>query len=130
MESLPVFPIHFSLHLSSLNHHKNINMAPWNDAEDRQLLLSVICLTQVNPNWEDVATQMGKTKEAVRYDLRFAKLKKEAVDPPAAAASASTAAPTPRKRKPKPKKAASADDDDDEDEHTPITKISKVKREA
>ncbi|THZ87035.1 hypothetical protein D6C84_02027 [Aureobasidium pullulans] len=126
-------------------------MAPWNDSEDRQLLLSVITLAQVNPNWDDVATQMGKTKEAVRYDLvnlnqvhqltrvfsqRFAKLKKEAGDPPAAAASASTvapaAAPTPRKRKPKlkAKKAASADDDEDEDEGTPITKRPKVKREA
>ncbi|THY60377.1 hypothetical protein D6C99_01596 [Aureobasidium pullulans] len=122
-------------------------MAPWNDSEDRQLLLSVITLAQVNPNWDDVATQMGKTKEAVRYDLvnlnqvhqltrvfsqRFAKLKKEVGDPPAAAASASTAAPTPRKRKPKPKakKAASADDDEDEDEGTPITKRPKVKREA
>ncbi|THZ20007.1 hypothetical protein D6C91_04897 [Aureobasidium pullulans] len=108
-------------------------MAPWNDSEDRQLLLSVITLAQVNPNWDDVATQMGKTKEAVRQ--RFAKLKKEAGDPPAAA-SASTAAPaaapTPRKRKPKlkAKKAASADDDEDEDEGTPITKRPKVKREA
>ncbi|THY33318.1 hypothetical protein D6C99_10401 [Aureobasidium pullulans] len=62
--------------------------------------------------------------------MRFAKLKKEAVDPPAAAASASTATPTPRKRKPKPKNAASADDDDDKDDYTPITKRSKVKREA
>jgi len=44
-------------------------MAPWNDSEDRQLLLSVITLAQVNPNWDDVATQMGKTKEAVRCDL-------------------------------------------------------------
>ncbi|THV64538.1 hypothetical protein D6D29_10639, partial [Aureobasidium pullulans] len=67
------------------------------------------------------------TKEACS---RFAKLKKEAVDPPAAAASASTATPTPRKRKPKPKNAASADDDDDKDDYTPITKRSKVKREA
>ncbi|THX59513.1 hypothetical protein D6D06_02032 [Aureobasidium pullulans] len=142
-----------SLLLSSLHYHKNINakMAPWNDSEDRQLLLSVITLAQVNPNWDDVATQMGKTKEAVRYDLvnlnqvhqltrvfsqRFAKLKKEAGDPPAAAASASTAAPaaapTPRKRKPKlkAKKVASADDDEDEDEGTSITKRPKVKREA
>ncbi|THX92029.1 hypothetical protein D6D08_02764 [Aureobasidium pullulans] len=109
-------------------------MAPWNDSEDRQLLLSVITLAQVNPNWDDVATQMGKTKEAVRQ--RFAKLKKEAGDPSATAASASTAAPaaapTPRKRKPKlkAKKATSADDDEDEDEGTPITKRPKVKREA
>ncbi|THV63804.1 hypothetical protein D6D29_10739, partial [Aureobasidium pullulans] len=66
----------------------------------------------------------------LRTHQRFAKLKKEAVDPPAATASASTAAPTPRKRKPKPKNAASADDDDDKDDHTPITKRSKVKREA
>ncbi|THV63701.1 hypothetical protein D6D27_10585 [Aureobasidium pullulans] len=89
---------------------------------------------------------MGKTKEACSVrsresqfqihqltpvsSQRFAKLKKEAVDPPAATASASTAAPTPRKRKPKPKNAASADDDDDKDDHTPITKRSKVKREA
>ncbi|KAG9511846.1 hypothetical protein KCU93_g10436, partial [Aureobasidium melanogenum] len=78
--------------------------------------------------------QLGRRRYSDGQDYgacsRFAKLKKEAVDPPAAAASASTAAPTPRKRKPKPKKAASADDDDDEDEDTPITKRSKVKREA
>lgn len=43
-------------------------MAPWDAAEDRALLLSVIAVAQVQPNWEDVATQLGKTKEAVRYD--------------------------------------------------------------
>ncbi|THV65562.1 hypothetical protein D6D27_10362, partial [Aureobasidium pullulans] len=83
--------------------------------------------------------QLGRRRYLDRQDQRglfgaisqrFAKLKKEAVDPPAAAASASTAAPTPRKRKPKPKNAASADDDDNKDEDTPITKRSKVKREA
>jgi hypothetical protein len=42
-------------------------MAPWDATEDRALLLSVISVSQINPNWEDVATQLGKTKEAVRY---------------------------------------------------------------
>jgi hypothetical protein len=126
-------------------------MAPWDATEDRALLLSVISVAQVNPNWEDVATQLGKTKEAVRYDhsdhsyitsthiqssQRFAKLKKEAGDPSAAAVTTNTgtaspaaaATPTPRKRKPKAKKAAS--DDEDEDEGTPLIKKSKQSKKV
>ncbi|CAD0109981.1 unnamed protein product [Aureobasidium uvarum] len=120
-------------------------MAPWDHTEDRQLLLSVISVAQVNPNWEEVANQMGKTKEAVRYDRckycydlwltchysqRFAKLKKGASETATTATSddgtaapAAVATPTPRKRKTKAKKAAS--DDDDDDEGTPLTKKTK-----
>ncbi|KAG9651527.1 hypothetical protein KCU64_g8680, partial [Aureobasidium melanogenum] len=107
-------------------------MAPWNDTEDRQLLLSVISVAQVNPNWEEVSKQMGKTKEAVRQ--RFAKLKKEAgeitstgaVTDDGSAAPSTVATPTPRKRKTKAKakKAASYEEDDD-DEGTPLTKKTK-----
>lgn len=42
-------------------------MAPWTDADDRKLLLSVISLAQVNPVWEDVGTHLGRTSESVRY---------------------------------------------------------------
>ncbi|KAK6008621.1 hypothetical protein QM012_000524 [Aureobasidium pullulans] len=98
-------------------------MAPWNDTEDRQLLLSVISVARVNPNWEEVSKQMGKTKEAVRQ--RFAKLKKEAGENTAAGAAAgdddSVATPVPRKRKSKAKK----DEEDDDDEDTPLTKKTK-----
>lgn len=124
-------------------------MAPWNDTEDRQLLLSVISVAQVNPNWEEVSKQMGKTKEAVRYyrphyccDLsltccssqRFAKLKKEAGEITAtgsatddgSAAHSTVATPTPRKRKSKAKaKKAASDEEDDDDEGTPLIKKTK-----
>jgi hypothetical protein len=132
-------------HLSFLPNYINKTiMAPWDATEDRALLLSVISVAQVNPNWEDVAAQLGKTKEAVRYghsprwyilpthiysSQRFAKLKKEAGDPSAAtatntgaAAAAPAATPTPRKRKPKAKAKKAASDDEDEDEGTPLTK--------
>ena len=124
-------------------------MAPWDASEDRALLLSVISVAQVNPNWEDVAAQLGKTKEAVRYDhlhqdyrlpthtyhsQRFAKLKKEAGDPSAAtntgAAAAPAATPTPRKRKPKAKAKKTESDDEDEDEGTPLTKKSKQSKKV
>lgn len=55
-------------------------MAPWNDTEDRQLLLSVISVAQVNPNWEEVSKQMGKTKEAVRYCLSPSPLLRSVTD--------------------------------------------------
>jgi hypothetical protein len=140
-------------HLSLLNNYINQTiMAPWDAAEDRALLLSVISVAQVNPNWEDVATQLGKTKEAVRYDnschgyillthifssQRFAKLKKEAGDPSAAAAATNTGAaatpvatPTPRKRKSKAKAKKAESDDEDEDEGTPLTKKSKQSKKV
>ncbi|CAD0099343.1 unnamed protein product [Aureobasidium mustum] len=102
-------------------------MAPWNDTEDRQLLLSVISVAQVNPNWEEVSKQMGKTKEAVRQ--RFAKLKKEAGEITTTAAAEDGASPVstpaPRKRKTKAKAKKAASDDEDEDEGTPLTKKSK-----
>ncbi|KAH0373115.1 hypothetical protein KCU65_g564, partial [Aureobasidium melanogenum] len=106
-------------------------MAPWNDTEDRQLLLSVISVAQVNPNWEEVSKQMGKTKEAVRQ--RFAKLKKEAGEITAngaatddgSAAAPAAATPTPRKRKSKAKSKKAASDDDDDHEGTPLTKKTK-----
>lgn len=122
-------------------------MAPWDAAEDRALLLSVIAVAQVQPNWEDVANQLGKTKEAVRYDhsyhvyilrayiyhsQRFAKLKKEAAEPSATtsnagdgAAPAAVVTPTPRKRKTKAKAKKVTSDDEDEDEGTPLAKKSK-----
>lgn len=123
-------------------------MAPWDVAEDRALLLSVIAVAQVQPNWEDVATQLGKTKEAVRYDRshhvhilstythhsqRFAKLKKDAAEASAAAtndngdgaAPAAPITPTPRKRKTKAKAKKVTSDDEDENEGTPLAKKSK-----
>lgn len=138
----------FLHHLSQTSNQINKTiMAPWDAAEDRALLLSVIAVAQVQPNWEDVATQLGKTKEAVRYDYphhvyilstyichsqRFAKLKKEAADPSAAttntgdgAAPAAVATPTPHKRKTKAKAKKVTSDEEDEVEDTPLTKKSK-----
>ena len=43
-------------------------MAPktWTDADDRKLLLSVIGLAQVAPNWDAVGAVLGRTGESVR----------------------------------------------------------------
>lgn len=43
---------------------------PWNDATDRQLLLTIIHLTAPKlPNWAEVAEKMGDgfTSESTRY---------------------------------------------------------------
>lgn len=40
----------------------------WNDNDDRQLLLAIIQLTGVTPDWKEVGPMLGKTPEAVRYD--------------------------------------------------------------
>ncbi|KAI5272917.1 hypothetical protein E4T47_03874 [Aureobasidium subglaciale] len=99
-------------------------MAPWNDTEDRKMLLYIIANANVTSDWDMVATHLNKTKDAVRQ--RFMKLKKEAGDlaagsvdakdgggTAAAAATAST-----RKRKGKATMLA----EDDEDDVTPIPK--------
>jgi hypothetical protein len=122
-------------------------MPCWTDTDDRKLLLAVIALTHVAPEWEDVGAQMGRTGESVRYastrrapchtltyvcSQRFAKLKKEAGD----ASTATAVVPaTPRKRKPakaKAKKTAVVEDDgEDDEEPTPLPKkAKKVKAEV
>ncbi|KAI5249323.1 hypothetical protein E4T43_00786 [Aureobasidium subglaciale] len=97
-------------------------MAPWNDTEDRKMLLYIIANANVTSDWDMVATHLNKTKDASTLH----KMKKEAGDlaagsvdakdgggTAAAAATAST-----RKRKGKATMLA----EDDEDDVTPILK--------
>ena len=42
-------------------------MAPWNDTEDRRLLLAIVQATSPAPNWDEIALKLGKTRETVRY---------------------------------------------------------------
>ncbi|KAH9827873.1 hypothetical protein Tdes44962_MAKER09584 [Teratosphaeria destructans] len=120
--------------------------SPWNDATDRQLLLTIIHLTAPSlPKWDQVATMMGDgfTAESVRQ--HFQKLRKEAkaqlgepdrVTPgaggpkgtPRKSAACETAGGTPSKSTGKRKsKTNTAVDPEDADEHASPTK--KIKAE-